>query len=92
MIRPFAEHLQNDAVDLWRLVLRLPAMDPAAWTEDERAAAARVAEALLNIEAGARKARLELEEAVKKRPGRCRGLVQDTPGHRSASERPDPSI
>ena len=72
--RSFALALQDQAVDLFRLFLRLPTSDPRAWTEDDRFLAARVAEALVNIEAGARKARLELERLARRKPGRCARL------------------
>lgn len=69
-VRSFAESLQDDAVDLFRMVLRLPALDPRAWTEEERSRAAEVAELLLRIEDGANRARHELERPAKRRSGR----------------------
>lgn len=70
-VRAFAERLQDDAVELLRLTVKLSTAHPRAWSEEDRFAATRVAEAMMNIEAGARKARLELERAVKLKPGRC---------------------
>ena len=77
LLRAYAERLQDDAVDLWRLVLQLPTTHPRTWSEEDRFAATRVAEALLRIEAGAYKARRELGRAVRRKPGRCAKMMAD---------------
>lgn len=71
-VRAFAERLQDDAVGLLMLTLKLSTAHPRTWSVDDRARVAEVAEMLLRIEDGANKARYALERPAKRRSGSCR--------------------
>ena len=75
-VRSWAESLQDDAVELLRLAVQLSPVHPRTWTDAERFQAARVAESLLGIEAGAHKARVALEAAARRKPGPCMDLLE----------------